>query len=203
MKILGMINSGGFAAYVLLACSIVSLAVIINKIMFYRMKSRVSLDEFLEKVEKFFSKGDVQGVIRFCDSTPSIFSNITKIAIARSNEKIEDLLKFLDREVGRNVKELEKYTIVVGTIANISVYIGLLGTIIGIMQAFGNIATQGMGGIDVVIGGVSKALITTAFGLIVSIPAVIAYNYFMKKIDDATTEMELYIEELLVVIGKK
>jgi biopolymer transport protein ExbB len=108
----------------------------------------------------------------------------------------------LEKEIAKKVKDLEKYVLIVGTIANISVYLGLLGTIIGIIEAFSNISGQGLGGINIVIGGVSKALVTTAFGLIVAIPAVIAYNYFNEKIDDFTKSMEFYSEELISLIGK-
>ncbi|MDR0676962.1 MAG: MotA/TolQ/ExbB proton channel family protein [Elusimicrobiota bacterium] len=118
------------------------------------------------------------------------------------DEKIEKIEKFLEKEIAKKVKDLEKYVLIVGTIANISVYLGLLGTIIGIIEAFSNISGQGLGGINIVIGGVSKALVTTAFGLIVAIPAVIAYNYFNEKIDDFTKSMEFYSEELISLIGK-
>jgi biopolymer transport protein ExbB/TolQ len=76
------------------------------------------------------------------------------------------------------------------------VYIGLFGTVLGIIKAFQEIAKSGAGGINVVISGISEALVCTAAGLCVAVPAVIAFNYCMKKVDLAVTDMELCASEL-------
>ena len=108
----------------------------------------------------------------------------------------------MEREVTIEVIKLEKYTSVVGTIGNISLYIGLFGTVIGVVRAFHDISSIGTGGISTVIGGVSQALIATATGLMVAIPAVIAYNYFVKRIDQFVNDMELCASELLDAISE-
>jgi biopolymer transport protein ExbB len=200
--IMNLINSGGFISYLLILCSVISGAVIINRFMLYKARAKYSIDSFLEKIEKMLDRNDAGGAIAFCDNSFSIFSNITKTAIKLKGEDKNKIMRFVDKEVGKNIAELEKYTILVGTIANVSVYLGLLGTIIGIIEAFASISTNGMGGIEVVIGGVSKALVTTAFGLIVAIPAVIAYNYFVNRIEIFVKDMELYVDELLSIMGK-
>ena len=99
--------------------------------------------------------------------------------------------------------KLEKYTSIVGTIGNIAVYIGLFGTVLGIVRSFHNISTVGSGGISVVIGGVAEALICTATGLIVAIPAVVAYNYFMRRVDNFVTDMEYCASEMLDILVSK
>ena len=93
--------------------------------------------------------------------------------------------------------KLEKYTSVVGTIGSTSVYIGLFGTVLGIIRAFHDISMSGSGGISVVISGISESLACTAMGLCVAVPAVIAYNYFTKKIDNFISDMELCASEVM------
>ncbi|MEK7867888.1 MAG: MotA/TolQ/ExbB proton channel family protein, partial [Candidatus Omnitrophota bacterium] len=89
-------------------------------------------------------------------------------------------------------------------IGSMSVYVGLLGTVLGIMKAFNNISATGTGGISVVITGISEALISTVAGLCIAVPAVTAYNYFMKRIDNFITDMELCASEILdLIAGKK
>ena len=87
--------------------------------------------------------------------------------------------------------KLERFNVILGTLGNISVYIGLFGTVLGIIRAFHDISKIDLGGnISVIIEGVSEALIATAAGLFVAIPAVIAYNFFIKLIDRFVVDME-------------
>ncbi len=107
----------------------------------------------------------------------------------------------MDREITIETIRLERYTSIVGTIGNTAVYIGLFGTVLGIIRAFHDIAAAGAGGMSIVIGGVAEALVCTAMGLLVAIPAVIAYNYFMKRVDRFINDMELCASELGDLIG--
>jgi biopolymer transport protein ExbB/TolQ len=88
----------------------------------------------------------------------------------------------------------------VGTIANVAVYIGLFGTVLGIVNAFHSIATAGTTGLNIVIGGVSEALLNTAMGLGVAIPAVVFFNWIMKQIKTLTHEMDCTASELLAIL---
>jgi biopolymer transport protein ExbB/TolQ len=78
---------------------------------------------------------------------------------------------------------------------------GLFGTVLGIIRAFHDIAAAGAGGMSIVIGGVAEALVCTATGLFVAIPAVIAFNYFARKVELFTNDMELCASELIDLIG--
>ncbi|HLD88224.1 MAG TPA: MotA/TolQ/ExbB proton channel family protein, partial [Candidatus Omnitrophota bacterium] len=95
------------------------------------------------------------------------------------------------------------FTSIVGTIGGTAVYVGLFGTVLGIMRAFADIGKAGSGGMEVVTTGISEALICTAAGLFVAIPAVVAYNYFMRRVDNFVVDMELAASELLDVICVK
>lgn len=94
-------------------------------------------------------------------------------------------------EVGRHVvHELEHYLNSLGTIAVVAPLLGLLGTVLGMIQMFSVITTQGAGDGSVVAGGIAQALITTVFGLIVAIPTLIFHRYFLGRVDDLVVTME-------------
>ncbi|MCP4482099.1 MAG: MotA/TolQ/ExbB proton channel family protein [bacterium] len=202
--ILTWINSGGIISYILILCSICSISFIINRLIFFYLKSRISVESFISKMENFYEKKDIDSILSLCDFLVlSPFSSIAAAIFKNKDRSHKTIMKIAEKELNKNIKDLERYIIVIGTIANVSVYIGLLGTILGIMQAFTNISLQGMGGIEVVIGGVSKALVTTAFGLFVAIPAVVFYNYLTNRVENFINDMELLIDETLILVGKE
>ncbi len=102
----------------------------------------------------------------------------------------------MEREITIETLKLERFTSIVGTIGGTAVYIGLFGTVLGIIRAFHDVSKTASGGMDVVTAGISEALICTAAGLIVAIPAVVSYNYFVRRIDNFVLDMELTASEL-------
>ena len=111
----------------------------------------------------------------------------------------------MEREITVETIKLERFISIVGSIGGTAVYIGLLGTVIGIMRAFSDIGKAGSGGMDVVTVGIAEALVCTAAGLLVAIPAVLSYNWFTRKIDNFVIDMELAASELidLMCVKKK
>ena len=114
------------------------------------------------------------------------------LAVGLTNRgQSHDLLKERIEETGRQVvHELERFLNTLGTIATVTPLLGLLGTVFGMIQVFGVITSVGVGNPHILAGGIAKALITTAAGLIVAIPAHVFYRYFRGYIDTLTMEME-------------
>ena len=100
-------------------------------------------------------------------------------------------------------RHLKKNLWVLGTIGSASPFVGLLGTVIGIVRAFQNMAEKGAGGFSVVAGAISEALIATAAGLIVAIIALLTYNVFVTAANQTTTDLKLTLEEILDRIFQK
>lgn len=198
-----ILNVGGTAMYLLFALSIISVAVIINRFLYFKACAKISRTDFIEIIKGFIFRNEIDKGLKFLKGIRSPFSAIAHTALKMQGEDEKLITNAIDREVAVEVIELEKYTSIVGTISNIAVYIGLFGTVVGIMEAFNNIAAVGAGGISIVVGGVSKALITTATGLFIAVPAVVAYNYFVKRIDNFIRDMELFTSEILDIIEKK
>jgi biopolymer transport protein ExbB/TolQ len=194
---------GGFTMYILLFCSVWSFGVIINRLIDYAAKSRVKRARFMERIRKDIEAKNVNGAIEVCRKTYSPLANVVLSGLKLYGHEEKAISNAMEREITIEIIKLERYTSIIGTIGNIAVYIGLFGTVLGIIRAFHDISAVGQGGMNVVIGGVSEALITTATGLGVAIPAVVVYNYCVKRIDNFTNDMELCASELIDLIESK
>lgn len=203
MNIWQILKSGGLTIYILLACSVLSLAIIIERCIYYRRRSRVKKADFMLGITKELAKGNIKGALEICKSTDTPFSNVVYSGLSLHGHNEVFISNTMEREITIEATKLDKYTSIVGTIGSTAVYIGLFGTVLGIIRAFHDISASGSGGISVVISGISEALACTAMGLAVAVPAVIAYNYFTKKIENFISDMELCASEAMDLLALK
>ena len=201
MKLWQIFKMGGIAMYVLLVFSILSIAIIIEKIVYFKKKSRVTRDGFMKEIKGALHEGDISQAVTVCNRTDTPFANVVCAGLEVNHPNEKNISNAMERQIAIETIYLERYTGIAGTIGSTAVYVGLLGTVFGIMRAFHDISTSGTGGINVVINGISEALGCTAAGLCVAVPAVIAYNYFIKRIDNFVVDMELCASEILDLIA--
>ena len=195
--ILDIIQIGGFTMYILLFCSFLSIAILLERILYYRKRSKTNRSEFMARIARALNGGGIEKARELCKETLAPFSNVVSCGLELSGHQEREITSAMEREITMEVTKLERYTGIVGTIGNTAVYIGLFGTVLGIIRAFHDIAAAGAGGMSIVIGGVAEALVCTATGLFVAIPAVIAFNYFARKVELFTNDMELCASELI------
>ena len=157
----------------------------------------------MTKIGRALRSGNVEKAIEICTETLAPFSIVVFSGLELYGHHEKEIFNAMEREITVETTKLERYTSIVGTIGNTAVYIGLFGTVIGIIRAFHDIATAGAGGMSIVIGGVAEALICTATGLFVAIPAVIAFNYFTRKVEHFVNDMELCASELIDLMGRE
>ncbi|MDR3071454.1 MAG: MotA/TolQ/ExbB proton channel family protein [Endomicrobium sp.] len=188
-----ILNMGGWALYVLLGASIVSVSVICFKAITFWTKSKVKRVDFVYALTRKIRENKIDEAIDYCGTVNSPMGQVSKAGLVAFKEKEKNINGVMEREIMIQTVELENLTTILGTFGSISVYIGLFGTVLGIIGAFHDISKVGSGGITVVIGGVSEALIATAAGLSVAIPATVAYNFFSKIIDKFVVDMEYCI----------
>jgi len=201
MNILQLVKAGGVTMIVLLAVSVISVAIILERFVFYRGKSKLKRKDFMLKVRHELKKGGVNPAMKICKDSNAPFSQVVYAGLSFFDCSEKEISNNMERQVIIETVILERFTSVVGTIGSVSVYVGLFGTVLGIIRAFHDIAVSGSGGISVVISGISEALACTAAGLCVAVPAVVAYNYFMKKVDDFIKDMELAASETMDLIS--
>lgn len=155
----------------------------------------------MARIARALNGGGTKKAMELCKETLAPFSDVVYCGLELAGHQEKEISSAMEREITIEVTKLERYTSIVGTIGNTAVYIGLFGTVLGIIRAFHDISAAGAGGMSIVIGGVAEALVCTATGLFVAIPAVIAFNYFARKVELFTNDMELCASELIDLIG--
>jgi biopolymer transport protein ExbB len=184
-----MIKAGGWVMVPILLCSVVAMGIIAER--FWTLQTRrVAPRNLALQVWQWAKAGELDGdrLRALRDGSPLgriLASGLSARHLDRQHmkEQIED--------VGRHVvHDMERYLNSLGTIASISPLLGLLGTVIGMIKVFSVITTQGVGDPEVLAGGIAQALITTAAGLTVAIPALIFYRYFRGRVEALVVTME-------------
>lgn len=195
-----LIIKGGPVMVVLLICSLLSLAIILERLVNLKSSKVILIDQLME-IEMAIKNNDIPGALDRSQKNQSPMMKIAEVALINS-DKPKDELKTSLEEIGRlEVPILEKYLSILHTIAVISPLLGLLGTVTGMIKVFETIVEEGAGQAELLAGGISEALITTATGLTIAIPTLIFYNIFAKKVDNMILEMErhsLTLYELLI-----
>jgi biopolymer transport protein ExbB len=200
-SIFDILQIGGFTLYVLLFCSILSITVILEKLLYYRKVSKPKRAEFMARIGRALKNNNLEKALAFCETSRPPFSRVAYAGLELYGRPEKEISNAMERNIRIETGKLERYTGIVGTIGNIAVYIGLFGTVLGIIRAFHDISMAGAGGMSVIIGGVAEALVCTAVGLSVAIPAVVAYNFFNRRVERFVDDMELCASELLDLMG--
>ena len=180
---------GGILMVPILACSIIGLAVFFERLWTLR-PSRNIPRPLLRRSEDLVRRGQVDEAMALCRRSRSPMGRVINAALKNAGLGRE-AIKEAVQEVGRReAATLERYVGILGTVANVSPLLGLLGTVSGMIKAFTVISVQGVGNPASLAGGISEALITTAAGLSVAIPTFVAYRYFIGKTDRLVLELE-------------
>ena len=198
-----IISAGGFTIYILILCSVVSVTVIIERVVYYKRRSQRSRVDILSQVRQELAANHILTAVGFCKNIDTPVSRVVLAGLNLHGHDEKLITNAMEREITIETIKLERFIGVVGSIGGTAVYIGLLGTVIGIMRAFSDISKTGSGGMDVVTVGIAEALVCTAAGLLVAIPAVLSYNWFTRKIDTFVIDMELAASELIDLICVK
>jgi biopolymer transport protein ExbB/biopolymer transport protein TolQ len=166
--------------YVLLALSVISIGVIIERWWFFRRR-RVDVDVLSDELRRLLGKKDVGAARKVLVASPSVEAAIIVEALDWWDEGPDAVEQILVRAVRSRRKRFEAGLLFLGTLGNNAPFIGLFGTVLGIVTAFRELGTAQMGAMGNVMSGIAEALISTAVGILVALPAVIFYNVFQKK----------------------
>lgn len=181
-------GGAGFMGIVLL-CLILGLALIIERIVYLNLAT-TNTKSLLEKIEDALSSGGVEAAKEVCRNTRGPVASIFYQGLDRSDEGIEMVEKSVVAYGGVQMGLMEKGMSWIGLFIALAPMLGFMGTVIGMIQAFDDIANAGTISATVVASGIKVALLTTVFGLIVAIILQIFYNYLLAKIDSLVNDME-------------
>ena len=189
---------GGIFMWVILLASVSGLAVIIEKMYTFLSKEKKLSENEKNQLYKALRTGNKEEILKLCkDKTDSVSKSVTKIVSNMDinfdeldNSHRQVIEGIISESILEQTTELEKGMSLLGTVVNAAPQLGLLGTVTGMIAAFSALTRNGTSTAKIVAGGISEALYTTAFGLIVAIPALVFYNYFNRRIDVIVAEME-------------
>jgi len=187
--VLELIKAGGWLMAPILLCSAIAVGLIVERFMTLSRKKVVPSDLGQQVVGwATRSRLDQEHIDALAQHSP--LGKILSAAV-RNRRRSREIIKEAVEDTGRHVvHDSERYLNTLGTIAGISPLLGLLGTVIGMIKVFAQITTQGVGDAQALSAGISQALVTTAAGLVVAIPAFFFYRYFRGKIDRLVVDME-------------
>jgi biopolymer transport protein ExbB len=201
MRLLDLYLKGGLIMHLITISLIVMIYVTIEKILVIK-RARANVRDFIASIKGLIRTGNFAEIIDYCNSHNTPISRIFKqglLKLGYGDERVREAIEMAGRS---EVFMLEKRLSILATIAGIAPLLGFLGTVTGMINAFMTI--QSLGGIvspSDLAGGIWEALLTTAYGLIVGIPAYGLYNYFVTKINRLVHEIENATFEFIDILG--
>jgi len=184
------IVAGGMTMVTLIVLSIISIGVVLERLAFFK-QVRLATQSLRAAIQEALEKKQYEQVLDRCRQSESpLAAMILAEAASGRDAESADAGRVMTLTMRGEMARLRQYLPILATVASISPFVGLFGTCKGIISAFSDIATQGMGGPSVIAAGISEALVSTATGLLVAIPALMFYNYFSKAIANMALELE-------------
>ena len=199
---LGIIYKGGFIVPILMTCVLVALIFTFERaITLSRAKGKGRLNTFVRSLQSLLAEDKIEDAMEACDKQRGSLANVMKAGLARyrdlqndkdleKDQKILSIQKSYEEAAALELPMLGRNMVIFSTLASISVLIGLIGTVLGMIRAFAALAQAGAPDALALATGISEALINTAFGITGSTIAIIMYNYFSSSIDSYTFKID-------------
>lgn len=188
-----VVQKGGPLMYLIILCSILAVAVVGERL-YHLYRARIDTSRFMEAIVSTLRRNRIVEALDLCGQTPGPIAHILKAGILKHDRTRAEIREAVEDAGLYEVAKLEKNLGILATIAHITPLLGLLGTVCGMVRAFQAIQekanTMHPVGVGDLAGGIWEALITTVAGLMVAIPAYVAYNYLVSRVDSFVLDME-------------
>jgi biopolymer transport protein ExbB len=201
ISMLELFQKGGPLMYPILFCSILALAIFLERIWnYYRFQK--NNPELLNEVDPLIADNKLEQASVACQRFGNPLSRVYATAIRMAGRSRDQIKAVVEETGSREVASLERYLGLLGTIAMITPLLGLLGTVLGMIRAFTVISVEGVGTPATLGGGISEALITTAAGLTVAIPTILLHKYLTGRVDRISLDLEVKALKVVDRLGK-
>ncbi len=202
ISLFGIVMRGGILMVPIVICSIIVIGVAVERWMTFR-GAAVNSAQFMTRVRHPLRRGDFESAVRECSVTGGPVAAVVKAGLDKSKHGRERIREAMEAAGNAETYHLEKNLSILATLSGIAPLLGFFGTVTGMIKAFMKIQQlSGNVNADVLAGGIWEAMITTAAGLAVGIPAVILYNYYVNRVKEFVFRMETSGEEVLDLIGQ-
>jgi biopolymer transport protein ExbB len=185
---------------ILLLCSIAALALIIERFIYFRRNGFSVRKGFLQFSQTLRTQG-VNAALNISSQKKNSLNGLFTMALNNRQLDQDSLFEVLSSYIIDEKVKFDRYLGGLGTLANAATLLGLLGTVMGLIKSFHNIAITGSGGPAVISGGIAEALLTTAFGLFIGIPTLFFYNYYTKKSSEMAMELDGVSDRIVVLFN--
>ena len=185
--------------YPLLLCSFISLTVVIERIIFWIREERRKTPTLVDEILNLSEKGDYQKAVEIASSSGDY---VAKVLFCGLVHRDFSLISALEMAASQEMQRMKRYLPILDTMITMAPLLGILGTVMGIIDSFDLLGSTGIEHPRAVTSGIAQALITTATGLAIAILTLIPYNYFLSKTDEAISNMEKYGTNLEIVFEK-
>lgn len=194
-----LVKAGGWLMWPIILCSVVAMA-IIGERFWSLQKKYVSPPTLVKQIQQWLERKELNDArIELLSETSPLGKILAAGLINREHSR--EIIREAVEDAGRHAApELDRYLNSLGTIATITPFLGLLGTVLGMIEMFSGISSHGVGDPAVVAGGIAQALITTATGIGVAIPSVMFFRYFRGKVDALLVDMEQEAIKLIEIL---
>jgi biopolymer transport protein ExbB len=189
-------EKGGFLMYPIFACSLIAVTIFFER-MFYLKSIKTKSKRFVLRIKNLVKKGSIEMAISACRKSPTPISKIMLAGLMKFGRGRDEMKEAIEDNANQEIPVLERNLSTLSTVGNICPLLGLLGTVFGMIKAFNVIAVMGVGNPEALAGGISQALLTTAFGLSIAIPTIVVYNYLSHRVDKLVRDMEINCVELI------
>ena len=196
---LEIVQSGGWLMVPILLCSILAAAISVER--FWTLqRTRITPKNLLAQVWSSLKADDLDSQKLRDLRNNSPLGQVLAAGIANAKRSRDIMKEAMEEAAGQVSHDLERYLTSLGIIASISPLIGLLGTVVGMIKVFTALMLEGAGNANVLAGGISQALITTAAGLSVAIPALIFHRFFLRRVEELVVTMEQEAGKLVDIL---
>jgi len=187
---MGTEGGGGFVMWFLLICIVVGIGLILERLYSLYVKARLNPRTFLDTLTSTVDSQNVNAGIALCDQTPAPVAKILRSVLEKANQGKDAMEEMVARSAAIELAFLDRGMALLGGLTTVAPFLGFLGTVMGMITAFAAIAIAGEVEPTIVASGISAALITTKWGLMIATPLAIIHILFTGKVDGYTREME-------------
>ena len=201
-----LMQKGGPMVYVIVLLSVIAVAVTIER-MYNLAMARIDSNKFMDGITNVLKRNKIIEAIEMCNNTPGPIAHIIKAGILKHDRSKPEIREAVEEAAQLEIPRMEKYIPILATIAHIAPLLGLLGTVTGMIKAFQVIQTKALTASPVNPGdlaaGIWESLLATVAGLIVAIPAYVAYNYLVSRVNSLVYDMERSATDLVNLLSSR
>jgi len=197
---LELLQKGGIIMGFIILLSLIAAVIIIERLIYFR-RIRVDEETLINRLKTTLQKGYHDEALSICESSPAPITNLMRVGIEYRQFPKREIREAILDAANLEIPKLERYLSALGTIAHITPLLGLLGTVTGNIRAFGVLGSFGsIGDPGLLAKGISEALLTTAAGIIVALPAISFYNYLVNKVNHIIIRLENRVNDMVLLL---